>query len=342
MQAQLDKTNADLSSRRAGNGDACVFAKPVLKEPAVFREPTAQRTAGDFLSEMEKYLRLSGCAQSQYVALASTYLQGEAARYLDALQGSIDLSWPELKAKLIQAFDAVNEQDQAREEWHTMQMTEKEGIEAYYRKFMALLSKLDEAPSKADIIFQFRRGLTDRLRKATACDPSNNMQGYKDFDKLSNCAIAHGKALNGKNVAAAELPKRGAAEEGSGAEQALRMHAAKRKRVSELHLENQGSKAVSFTDDRICFKCKGHGHVSTDCPSKQVSHVDSSEGKKGKIKLHAIAAVHAKHSEECVCDDCDRNTISELRQMRKHECKMRKSIAQHKWLATPWNPGSTQ
>ena len=58
---------------------------------------------------------------------------------------------------------------------------------------MTLMAKLEVPPTVPDQIYAFRRGLSKRLQRLTACDPANGMQGYTDFYRLANCALASGK-----------------------------------------------------------------------------------------------------------------------------------------------------
>ena len=278
--------------------DLSAFAKPKLREPAVFKEPTAQRTAADFLSEMEKYLKLSGCDASKHVDLASTYLQGDAARFLDALNPLAVLSWEEFKGKLTQAFDATREQDRTQQLWHELQMTEEEGVETYYRKFMALLTKLDVKPPPAFICYNFRRGLTTRLRNATKCDPKNRYQGFTDFDELANCAISHGKKDTGKQV---RVDKVGAAigkppKEGDG--RGKPTSRGKRPRRGEKRKRSEGNEPAGASPsvapgDRNCFKCGKSGHIARFCPADKKVSSDKPDKASFKLKVKHVKACEA-------------------------------------------------
>ena len=246
------------------------FAKPKLKEPQVFKEPSARRTASDFIGEMEKYLRLTGCDAGSYVAVASTYLPGEAARFLDALQASEALPWLDFKQKLVQAFDAINEQDKARHDLFNLKMTEADGVETYYRRFMALLTKLAVQPSVPDQIYMFRQGLVARLQKLTAWDPSNGMQGYTDFAKLANCAIANGKQSVGKQ--AEILHTMGKKPGGEGGKPRGRKPFQKPDRIRDRDAGPSNEVMVAPGGPNLgpkCFKCKEFGHIGHDCPNKR-------------------------------------------------------------------------
>ena len=74
-------------------------------------------------------------------------------------------------------------------------MSEKDGVESYYRKFIALSSRLKtQEMNKHEQMHRFRSGLTPRLQEATQCDPTNSMKRYTDFEKMARCAIANGKS----------------------------------------------------------------------------------------------------------------------------------------------------
>ena len=167
----------------------------------MFKTSSADRTVGDFLAEMERYLRLTSAAPGMYAEYASAYLGGEASRFWQALSASASevMDWTDFKHHLTQAFDVVDEESAARAEFHELEMSKKEGVEAYYRAFVALLARMKIKPTVPDQIYKFRNGLTPHLQKITACDPSNNMQPFNSFEKLVRCALAHGKALNNKN-----------------------------------------------------------------------------------------------------------------------------------------------
>lgn len=300
------------------------FKGPCLKQPEVFATSSADKTVGDFLAEIERYLRLTNAAPDMYTEYASAYLAGEASRFWEATLASastrgVALSWMDFKERLTQAFDVVDQDGAARAGLYALEMSTKHGVEDYYRKFVALLARMREKPTVPDQIYHFRKGLTPSLWKVTACDASNHMKPFTSFDLLVRCALAHGKA---------DVPRIIGNEEGKEVDH----NAAKRKRA-EVHASDDNPSL--YADSRQCYNCKGYGHVSTSCPSVRVAKAGQ-EGK-GSAKLHANA-VHVRerveHSEECVCDDCDHDRITQLRQMRRSECNARKQAALRRGLAT--------
>ena len=57
------------------------ISKP--KDPEHFRKSTADRTARDFLAELERYSVVANLPIDMYVAYASTYSRGEVSRFWD-------------------------------------------------------------------------------------------------------------------------------------------------------------------------------------------------------------------------------------------------------------------
>ena len=310
---------------------------PRLKEPEAFSTSSADRTVGDFLAEIERYLRLSNADPDMYVEYASAYLAGEASRFWEATVASAStqgagLTWMDFKERLTQAFDVVDQDSAARAELYALEMSAKEGVESYYRKFVALLARMREKPTVPDQVYHFRKGLTSHLWRVTACDAGNHMRPFTSFKLLVRCALAHGKSMGGKHKDKSDMPKMASNKEGEGADHIL----PKRKRAMEGLVGGGSSDAGLYADSRQCYNCKGYGHVNTSCPSVRATK-GSQDGKgSAKLQVHAlhVAEQGASHSDECVCDDCDRDRVMQLRLMRRGECNARKQAARQRGLAT--------
>ena len=191
------------------------------------------------------------------------------------------LTWEEFKDSLIQAFDALDEldeQEKARYTLFSLRMNETLGVEAYYMQFMTLMAKLEVPPTVPDQIYAFRRGLSKRLQRLTACDPANGMQGYTDFYRLANCALASGKlgaqefivdamGKNGEFDSFNERVKKGAGQRPKAHGKGPHTNSSGKPSMRNgrgvgIKRRHDDAEAGTSAEGPRCYACQGMGHIA--------------------------------------------------------------------------------
>ncbi|XP_024013377.1 uncharacterized protein LOC112087736 [Eutrema salsugineum] len=150
-------------------------------------------------------------------------------------------------------------------------------VEEYYEEFERLRNRLELNDDEEALMAQFVDGLQERLSRKV------ERQVYQDFKDLFHLAVQAEQHIKKKTMSARNLPQttwtsntNKPIDKGKGIEVDSRFKGKAVETSKDTRPELGKTSNPQRSRDITCFKCRGRGHISRECPNQRVMLVTES------------------------------------------------------------------